>query len=209
MSLDVVERFFKLTLDNVYRFGCSALAAITILGYHDATSPIEGLTRLLNWLAIPSTWLTPVDEWVTERQMVVGIVAAMTLVVAIFATTNNWSSRSGATALLSIVCLIQVGQGARVFTITITVVVIFALVTGLSSLVARRLRREIPAWMQDAWEKVLNVAITLFLAACYVFSPLGWLVSQGSQNMRGTRGNPIYIDSVDQREPSGALPLRR
>lgn len=207
--VDFVERFFKLTLDNVYRFVCSVLAAVTVFGFHDKTAPVDGLAQLLDWLAVPSAWLRPVDEWLSERQEAVAIVATLTLIVAVLAAIKNWNSRSGSTALLSVVILIQVGQGTRLLTTSLFALVALAIATGVLLLFVRRLGLDTPEWLEDSGKKVLNVGITLFLAAVYIFSPLGWLISQESPNSRGTLLNPVYIEQVRKRSPSGALPFRK
>lgn len=147
--VDFVERFFKLTLDNVYRFACSLLAAVTVF----AIAPLEGLSQLLNWLAVPSTWLIPVSHWVAERQEAVGVVAALTLIVAVLASTNDWGSRSGSTALLSIVVLVQVGQGTRLLTTALVVLAGLAITTGITAFFARRLGLLTPGWAEVAGER--------------------------------------------------------
>lgn len=228
-GLDFVERFFKLTLDNVYRFTCSVLFIVALVAWRRAQStspieqlaqsssgssgvlsPVEQLAELLNWLAIPSAWLAPVDDWLTERQAVAGVVAILVLMVAVaFAAANNWHSRSGSTALLSIVILIQSGQLARVLIAAAIILACLILITGLAIFLASRLGWSFPGWLGTAWEKTGHVAVTLALAAAYLVSPLGWLISQEPYNLRGTRWNPLYIEQVERHGPMGATPRRK
>ncbi|MGO2521875.1 MAG: hypothetical protein ACTH8F_17285 [Microbacterium sp.] len=225
MGLDFVERFFKLTLDNVYRFACSLLFVVALLawgrteykskieqlaessaGSSGILSPVEQLAELLNWLAIPSAWLVPVGDWLTDRDTVIGAVATMILMVAVaFAAANDWRSRSGSTALFSIVILIQVGQFARILTNVVIILAVFVLITWLVTFLASRMGWSKPGWTRMAWEKIANVGITLVLAAAYLLSPLGWLISQESHNLRGTSWNPLYIKQIEQRGPTGAV----
>ncbi|MFJ3472531.1 hypothetical protein ACIPJ1_06310 [Microbacterium maritypicum] len=209
MGLDFVERFFKLTLDNVYRFTCSLLFGVALFAYAADVAPATQLAGLLDWLAIPSAWLNAVGSWLDQRQVVVGVVATLTLLVAIaFAATNDWHSRSGSTALLSTVILMQVGQGAWTLTAAIIVIACLITITGLAAYLAVRLGWETPEWTRTVWEKTANVMMTLVLAASYLFSPLGWLISQEPYNVRGTRWNPLYIEQVERTGPTGAVTLR-
>jgi len=227
MGLDFVERFFKLTLDNVYRFACSFLFVVALVSWGRTRSstpieylwqnqswfpgvltPTEQLAEVLNWLAIPSAWLTPVGNWLTDRDAVVGAIATMTLMVAVaFASANDWRSRSGSIALLSVVVLIQVGRFTQVAMIVSIALFGLALFTGLAAQTAYRRGQREPRWTKTAWEKIGNVAMTVGLAAAYLLSPLGWLVSQESQshNVRGTLWNPLYVEQVERRRPTGAI----
>lgn len=208
MGLDFVERFFKLTLDNVYRFTCSVLFMVALVAYTRSTTPLAQLGGVLDYLAIPSGWLTSVDEWVAQRQSVVGMVATLVLMVALaFAAASDWQSRSGSTALLSIATLTQVGEGTSTFTFLIAVVAGLAVLTGLARVLARRLGWGSPDWTSTAWERVANVLITLVLAALYVLSPLGWLISQEPYNSRGSRANPLYVERIERTSPTGAVRL--
>jgi hypothetical protein len=228
MGLDFVERFFKLTLDNVYRFACSLLFIVALVawGRTQATSrieqlgqsgsatsgvlsPVQQLAELLNWLAIPSAWLRPVGTWLADRGAVMGVVAVMILIVAVaFAAANDWRSRSGSTALLSVVIMIQVGYFALILIISLIVLAGLVLVTCLGAVFANRLGWSTPGLIGAAWEKVANVAMTLVLAAAYLLSPLGWLVSQETHNVRGTRWNPLYIEQAERHAPTGSVPVR-
>lgn len=192
----------------MYRFTCSLLFAIALLAYPRQASPVEQLGDLLDWLAIPSAWLSPVGEWVAQRQVVVGAVAVLLLLVAVaFAAANDWHSRSGSTSLLSIVILIQVDHGTWVFTASVIVLAGLALLTGCAGFFARRFGWDTSEWTRPAWEKVGKVLLTLVLAAFYLVSPLGWLISQEPYNVRGTRWNPLYIEQIERRGPSGATAL--
>ena len=209
MGLEFVERFFKLTLDNVYRFVCSLLFAVTAVAYSQQRSPIEQLANLLNWLAIPSGWLIPIAEWVNDRQIAVGGMAVLALAIAIgFATTTDWRSRSGSTVLLSIVTLVEVGQGPKILPVAVVVFAGIALLTGTTAVIARRLRRDTPEWVGTTWKKVANTLTTLVLAALYLFSPFGWLTSQEPYDARGTIWNPLYFEQVERRQPQGSASVR-
>lgn len=210
MGLDFVERFFKLTLDNVYRFVCSLLFGVALLAHAGEIEPVAQLAGLLDWLAIPSAWLAPISDWLNQRQIVIGAIATLTLLVAIaFAAANAWHSRSGSTALLSIVVLTQVGHGAWVTTAPVIVIVCLVVVTGIANFLAIRLGWETPEWTRTAWRRTANVMMTLALAAVYLLSPLGWLISQEPYNVRGSRWNPLYIEEVKRSGPAGAVSLRQ
>lgn len=207
MGLDFVERFFKLTLDNVYRFACSLLFAVAFLCNREAAGPIARFTELLDWLAIPSAWLTPVAAWLADRQEAVGLIAALVLAVAlIFSASPGWRSRSGSTALLSIVVLMETGWGGWLLGGLLAALALLALVTGIVSYISRRMNGYAPGWVKEAWEGVANASVTLFLAVCYLLSPLGWLISQESYVSRGSRMNPIYVEQIEDSGPTGALP---
>ncbi|QNE35540.1 hypothetical protein [Leifsonia shinshuensis] len=208
MGLDFVERFFKLTLDNVYRFACSVLFIVALAAYAGNSTPLAQLGGVLDYLAIPSGWLASVGEWVAERVTVVGVVATLVLMVALaFAAASDWQSRSGSTALLSIVMLAEVGQGASMFNALIVGLAGLTLVTWLATLVARRSGWDRPEWTGSAWERVANIAMTLILAALYFLSPLGWLISQEPYNSRGSRANPLYVERIERTSPTGAVRL--
>lgn len=209
MGLDFVERFFKLTLDNVYRFACSVLFVVALVACNRKESPIAQLGDLLDYLAIPSRWLAPVEGWIAQRWLVVGGVAVLALFVAIaFAAAHDWRSRSGSTALLSVVVLIQVGQGRWILPTVAGIIVGLALLTGFATFLANRFSWDRPEWTRTAWEQVTNVLISLALAALYLLSPVGWLISQESYNVRGSRWNPLYIERVERSGPTGAVRLR-
>ncbi|MBF4636263.1 hypothetical protein ITJ38_17770 [Agreia pratensis] len=197
MGIDFIERFFKLTLDNMYRFTCSLLFIISLVAHGREMSPVEQVVGVLDWLAIPSSWLIPVGEWVNLRQDVIAGVAFITLIVAIaFAAANDWHNRSGSTALLSIVILIQVDQEALVINSALVLVAILTLASGLTAVLCRRVGWGPPAWIESAWRKVAHIFMTLVLAALYLFSPFGWMVSQEPYNTRGSRRNPLFIEQA-------------
>lgn len=227
LGIDFVERFFKLTLDNVYRFVCSLLFAVALLAWvrtADAqrssqiaigqgaqsafvsVSPVDQLKGLLNWLAIPSTWLSAVGGWLSQRETVVACIAFLVLLVAlVFAAAGGRGSRSGSTALLSIVVLAQVGQGATLLSMVAVFLVGLLVATGASYFLSRKKHERAPTWTSMAWATGGQILTETLLAAAYLFSPLGWLISQDRHNVRGTLGSPIYIEQADRRGPTGAI----
>ncbi|MDR4534091.1 hypothetical protein [Glutamicibacter sp. PS] len=209
MGVEFVERFFRLTLDNVYRFACSLMFAVALVAITNQTLPLTQLAGLLDWLAVPSSWLVPVSDWLAERQVVVDWVAFLTLIVAVtFSLANDWRSRSGSTALLATAILFQGEFGWRTFAAAIICLVALMLVTGLAHALTSRLGIATPGWTRSAWSKVGNAVMTLAFAVLYLLSPLGWLISQEPHNSRGTRWNPLYIEQVERSVPSGAISPR-
>lgn len=205
MGLDFVERFFKLTLDNVYRFTCSLLFLMACIGYLREVAPTAQLASVLNWLGVPSAWLTAVADWIAPRQEVMAIVATLVLIVAVlFAAANDARSRSGSTSLLACAVLVQVELGWWIFLAPLIAVATLALVTGGGLFLTRRLGFAEPDWPKRAWEPVGRVVLTVVLACVYVLSPLGWLISQEPYNVRGTRLNPLFIEQIPRTGPSGA-----
>ena len=196
MSFDPA-RFFKLTLDNVYRFACSVLFIAAVTGVFVQFTPIEQLIKLLDWLAIPSAWLVPVADWVAQRDIVVGTVAMLSLIVAIgFAIANDSRSRSGSTALLSITVLMQVGQAGPAFIGISLFLAVLVASTVLGGFLATRFGWGEPEWIQSVWEGLANLGGRMLLAAAAVLSPLGWLISRDVHDARGTRWNPIVIEQI-------------
>ncbi|MCP1428532.1 hypothetical protein J3D45_001030 [Microbacterium foliorum] len=207
MGLDFVERFFKLTLDNVYRFACGLLFAMACIGYTQEDPPTAQLASVLNWLGVPTAWLTAVAEWIAQRQGPMAIVATLVLLVAVaFAAANDLRSRSGSTSLLACALLYQTGFGWWVAVGPLAALVFLALVTGGGRFVTSRLGFSSPDWPQHVWETVGHVVLAVALAALSVFSPLGWLISQEPFNARGTRGNPLVVEQLPSASgPSGAV----
>ncbi|WP_341956142.1 hypothetical protein [Microbacterium sp. LWH13-1.2] len=205
MGLDFIERFFKLTLDNVYRFTCSLLFVLACIGYLQGVPPTAQLASVLDWLGAPSAWLAAVGEWIAARQNVVAIVATLLLLVAVlFAAANDARSRSGSTALLACALLVEVELGWWIFTGALIVMASLALLTGGGLFLTRRLGWVEPDWPRRVWEPVGRVVVSVALASVYVLSPLGWLISQEPYNLRGTRLNPLFIAQVPKTGPSGA-----
>lgn len=205
MGLDFIERFFKLTLDNVYRFTCSLLFLVAGIGYLQGLPPTVQLASLLDWLGVPYAWLTAVGEWIAARQNVLAIVATLLLLVAVlFAAANDARSRSGSTSLLACVLLVEVELGWWIFSGALIVVTSLALISGGGLFLTRRLGWAEPDWPRRAWEPVWRVVVSVALASAYVLSPLGWLISQEPYNLRGTRLNPLFIAQVPKTGPSGA-----
>ncbi len=209
--VDFIERFFKLTLDNVYRFTCSLLAVVALFTINSAPNPIAGLTWLLDWSGIPSSWLVPVGDWIADRQEVVAAVAALVLLVALVAAARAPLSRAGSTALLSIVVLAQVGFGCWVLVAAVAVAIGLGLVSWLTVRAARRLYWSEPKWTGSVWGWITRVVGAVILAVIYLISPLGWLISQDFYHPRGSQQNPLHIEQGVPRTPTptGALPLRR
>ena len=196
--LNFVERFFKLTLDNVYRFMCSILFLLAVLGCYLGTTPITQATMLLNWLEVPSAWLGRVAAWLGERQEVVEVVASGMLCVAVFfAFANDSRSRSGSTALLSFVLLAEIGRTMKVVSLLGILVFVIVAITIVVAVFARRAHKPFPGWMKNSLERPLKVVLGLVLAAFYVFSPLGWLIAQEPLGERGTRMKPLYVARLD------------
>lgn len=206
MGPDFIQRFFKLTLDNVYRFTCSVLFVVAVVGEVQGQSPIEQLEALLSWLAIPSAWLVPVADWITERAGLVGFVGALVLLVAILFAAVDKDSRSGSTALLSAALLFEVGKAEQVEAAFAIAFISLVVVTGGAHLVTRRMGFASPGWTESAWERAANVFISLMLSAAYMLSPLGWLISQEPYAVRGSRWNPIFVEQTKPARPSGAAP---
>lgn len=209
--VDFVERFFKLTLDNVYRFACSLLAAVAVLSINSKPSPIAGLVWLLDWLGVPSAWLVPVSDWIAARQDAVGVVASLVLFVAIVAAARTRFRRAGSTVLLSVVILAQVGLGHWVLIAAVAGPAGLWLASFLTVRTARQMHWTEPAWTASVSEWGVNVFEALILAVTYLFSPLGWLISQDFRAPRGSRQNPLHFEQVVPRDPmpTGALPLRQ
>ncbi len=203
--MDFVSRFFRLTLDNVYRFTCSLVFVIAVVAVSQQLRPTDQFIRLLDWAEIPSTWLQPAAEWIGLRQDAVAFVSALLLIVAVgFTTANDWQNRSGSTALISAGLLMEVGKTGWLLAGAVVIIVISVVVTGATAYVSHRMRGGQPDWVGAAWDKVGRAASSLIISAVYVLSPLGWLISQDSPITRGSRSNPLYIESVASPGPSGA-----
>ena len=200
MGFDVIERFFKLTLDNVYRFLCSVLFLSAVVGWFKGNTPSIQFGLLLDWLAIPSVWLAQASWWLTQREEVVGLTASLLLTVAVwFILVNGLQSRAGSTALLSTTILAETGQLLGV----VTSAGALAVLPGLGALIVRSVHRRVgspqPEWTSSVGTKYVEEMSALMCAAAYVLSPLGWLISQESyQRRRGTgRFSPLYIAKVE------------
>lgn len=145
---------------------------------------------------MPSAWLTPVGDWVINRQYAVGTVASLVLFVAIVAAARTRFSRAGSTALLAVVVLTQVELGHLVLIAAVVVPTGLWLARLLTIRTARRMSWTEPGWTAPVAEWGVNVSEALILAATYLFSPLGWLISQESHLPRGSRQNPLHIEQV-------------
>lgn len=196
MGPDFIQRFFRLTLDNVYRFTCSVLFVVAVVGHLQGGRPIKRLETLLDWLAVPSAWLGPVADWISERQGFVVLVASLLLVVALLVAAVDRNSRSGSTALLSMVFLFEAGQAELVQTAVVVALVSLVVLTVSARFVSERIGFTAPEWTHSAWERAANVFLSLTLSAVYLLSPLGWLISQEPYAVRGSRRNPIFVEQT-------------
>ena len=193
MSIDFVERFFKLTLDNVYRFICSLLFMAAIVGLWFEVKPLAQLAGLLKWLAIPSDWLTVVGIWLQQRVGVVTLISLLVFAVAlIFTTFQDSGSRAGSTALLSIVMLMEGGWGHLIAIIT---AVLFGALIVVSAVDFFLRRRTLGSWwlIDPVRERLVMVFVALVNSASYLLSPLGWLITQDPYFKQGSRFNPLYV----------------
>jgi len=205
MGLELVTQFFKLTLDNVYRFACALMFAVGLIGVHQQRSPLRQLSELLDWLAIPSGWLTPLGDWIALRQELVGAAAGLTLVLAVVSSAaDSWHSRAGSTALGASVFLMEAGLGGPLLA-AVGILSAAGVVIAIAAHVVGRLQWDL-GWYLTVRGKAANVLIAVFLACLSVFSPVGWLLNDDPFNSRGTRLNPLYVEHVDPIGPSGARP---
>lgn len=205
MGIDFVERFFKLTLDNVYRFSCSFIFVAAIAGSLMHAAPTAVIAKALSWLGVPSGWLGIVGEWIAARDIAIGWVSALVLTVALaFAATNGPNSRAGATALLSTALLYEVGRGPWLLTLAVWLLVGWVVFSASVQLITRRLQWGSPQWIIAVWEKIGLVSASVMIAFIYVASPLGWLISQEALDRRGSASRPLYVTRIAPHGPSGA-----
>lgn len=180
-----VQRFFRLTLDNVYRFLCSVLFLATVVGWFVGNAPLVQAGVLLDWLAIPSAWLEPVAMWISQRGEVVGLIALLMLTVAVvFILVSGIQSRAGSTALVSTALLTETGQLLGVLISAGVLAVLPGLAALIVNSLARRLGFSQPEWVSSVGIKYREELIALVYAAAYVLSPLGWLISQDRSTSR-------------------------
>lgn len=177
---------------------------VAVAGCSHGISPFGQLRQLLDWLAIPSRWLAPVEVWMAQREEFVAAVAAMTLLIAIlFAAANGWRSRSGSTAILSVVIVFQAGRGFQLVLGIIVVLALVAVATILAIVLVHRFGWVAPQWTHAAREHVGRVVGCISVSALYFLSPLGWMVSQDVVDARGTLWNPLYVNWTEPSGPSG------
>ncbi len=152
----------------------------------------------MDWLAIPSAWLELVAIWVSERCEVVGLIAWLVLMVAIsFILATNLQSRAGSTVLLVITLLVEVGQLSKATSSLGVTALLSAAAALVVSFFAYRARSDRPEWTTLVAEKYGEVLLSLSLAAAYVLSPFGWLISQDPyQQKRGSYASPLYVATV-------------
>lgn len=155
------------------------------IGYSREVSPTAQLASVLNWLGVPTAWLTAVADWIAQRQEVMAIVA--TLVCSSRFCSPRPMMRVAARARRRFWCAH------------------YSFRSSLAGFfLTRRLGFAEPDWPKRAWEPVGRVVLTVVLACVYVLSPLGWLISQEPYNVRGTRLNPLFIKQIPKTGPSGA-----
>ncbi len=208
MGLDV-PRFFKLTLDNVYRFVCSVAFFVAVFGAAEDLLPSQQLSALLEWLGAPNVWVTPAARWISERDGFVAVAASLLLIVAVaFASANTADNRSGSTALLAVALLCEAGRRVDVQVGAMAVIVAAVVVTGATALIVRRTGGGEPEWLRTVWAAIRRTAAALLVGAVHVLSPLGWLISQEPRNERGSRDRPLYVEQVRATGPTGARPTR-
>lgn len=194
MSFDVIDRFFKLTLDNVYRFVCAALFAIALTSLAQGVSPLRMLERTLAWLAAPSEWISPVEQWVAARaDTVFPLAFCLLCLAALFATREDTWTRAGATVLLAATCLLQCW--ATVPAAGVTLVIAMSAYSVVGGIVALFFSDSIvvPGFWGHAALRVMHLALSTVSAAIAVVGPLGWLLNADAVSKRGSRYEPVHI----------------
>ncbi|MFB8894098.1 hypothetical protein [Microbacterium plantarum] len=202
-------RFFKLTLDNVYRFACGVTFLGAVVGALNELLPTEQLRAFMEWLGVPAGWLVSAGHWINERADLVALAAALLLIVAMaFASANGVENRSGSTALLAVSLLLEAGRQAEVLLGIAATIAVAVTVTGVVMVATRRLDGSRPAWVDTMWGTIGRVAAALVAGGFYVLSPLGWLISQEPRNERGSPARPLYIEQLPETSPTGAAQVR-
>lgn len=207
--LSFLQGFFRLTLDNVYRFACSALFWLAVASQSEGNSPLDQLGSALEWLTIPSTWLGVVQSWIMARAFAVGAFAALAGAVAAVFAASTFFSRAGSTVLISVAVLIQVGRGQAMAAFVCWALVVLIVVTFGADRTAKWFQHASPEWPKTAWLKTATLATSCGFAALYFLSPLGWMVSQDDKLARGSQVNPLVVTHADSSSPAGALPPDR
>ncbi|MDQ1137440.1 lysylphosphatidylglycerol synthetase-like protein (DUF2156 family) [Microbacterium sp. SORGH_AS 1204] len=198
MSFDVIERFFKLTLDNVYRFVCAVLFIAALWGASQDIRPLRQVARLLVWLGAPSAWLASVETWFAARAGALVVVSVLLLIIAVvFAMRDRWGSRAGATVLLALTALVQAGAVFNVLATATTALVALMIVSLIAAVVTWRAGLSFPEWLSHTWERVGNLGVSIVYAGTAFLSPLGWLLNEDSSPTRGSRWNPVHVKRVD------------
>lgn len=203
MGLEFVTQFFKLTLDNIYRFACALMFAVGLTGVNQQRSPLRQLSELLDWLAVPSDWLVPIGDWIALRQELVGAVAGLVLILAVIsASANSWHTRAGSTVLAASAVLMEAGLGSQLLALVGSLSVM-GVIVAIAAHVAERLHWDL-GWYVTMRGKAANVLVAVLLACLSVASPIAWLLTEDPFNSRGSQLNPLYIEQVAPVGPSGA-----
>ncbi|MDQ1122800.1 hypothetical protein [Microbacterium trichothecenolyticum] len=198
MSLDTVQNFFRLTLDNVYRFVCALFFLLAISAGSEGVTPLQQTARLLSWLAIPADWLGVVEAWLGERSDALINVSTLGLFIAFCAClTESWLSRAGATVLLAIGFLIQAGAAVQFLWTVGTLAAGLAVGIVAVSAVRRRLGFSATSWLSPVFSRLQNLAPSLFLALLGAFGPLMWLVGEDRARAGETRSTPVHVSQVN------------
>ncbi|WP_295839121.1 hypothetical protein [uncultured Microbacterium sp.] len=198
MSLDTVQSFFRLTLDNVYRFFCAFFLLIAVVAVSEGVTPLQQAAQLLTWLAIPAEWVGIAEAWLGERNAALVIVSSVGLFVALGAClTESWLSRAGATVLLAFGFLIQAGAAVQVLGAVGTLVTV-ALV-GVVAISALRRKFGLPAtnWLSPVASRLRNLGPSLLLAFLGVLGPFVWLVTEDQPRAGETRSRPVHVSRAN------------
>lgn len=198
MSFDLIERFFKLTLDNVYRFVCAVLFIAALSGASQDIGPLRQVARLLVWLGAPSAWVASVETWFAARAGALAVVSVLLLVIAVvFAMRDRWGSRAGATVLLALTALMQAGAISDVLAPAIAALAALMIVSLIAAVVMWRGGSSFPEWLSHTWERVGNLGLSMVYAGAALLSPLGWLLNEDPSSTRGSQWNPVHVKRVD------------
>lgn len=183
--LDVTERFFKLTLDNVYRFIASSIFVISLIGLRRQVSPTDQLATILEWLAIPTAWLTTVDQWLVPRQGILSIFVLCVLVIAIpFSIGHSWTSRYGATVILSSSIIIELDRiGLLGLLLLIFIVRSVWSTTYFNNLYRKTYQHSKGDWSNQLGTEIWWLAKSIVYAVSCIFTPIAWLIGQDRRDI--------------------------
>lgn len=198
MSLDTVQNFFRLTLDNVYRFVCALFFFLAISSVSEGATPLQQTVRLLSWLAVPADWVGVVEAWLGERSDALISVSALALFIALCAClAESWLSRAGATVLLAIGFLIQAGVLVQLLWVVGTLTAGLAVGIAAVSAVRHQLGLSATSWLSPVFSRLQNLAPSLLLALLGAFGPLVWLVGEDRPRTGETRSTPVHVSKVN------------
>lgn len=207
--MDFIRKFFRLTLDNVYRFACALLFSVTVLGLFSHRSPIGQLGAVVDWLGLPSQWVSTIGAWIEIRREGIGLGAWFLLLIAVgFMANRHQFNRAGSTGLLAAVLLVQTGIIESVLWLFFFGLLCLTLLSGAVLLLSRRLDSALPEWPSLIWGWVGRVFRSFVEAIAYLFAPVVWLISEDFSANRGSFIDPIVVEVKDKRVPSGSLPRR-